>query len=164
MAERSRNLVRRWFVQPLISQLKQGATPSKLALTLAVGMALGVFPILGSTTLLCLLAGAWLRLNQPVLQLFNYFLYPVQIALIPVFIRIGERLFHAPPMPFSVSQLLTFFKNDPAAFLRRFGMAGVHGIAAWALIAPALAVVAYRLLVPALRGLARAAGLEGDPA
>ncbi len=56
---------RRRIVAPVIAQLKQGATPEKLALTVALGFILGVFPILGSATLLCGLVAWALRLNSP---------------------------------------------------------------------------------------------------
>jgi hypothetical protein len=39
------------------SQLVQGITPQKMALTIALGLSLGIFPILGATTTLCALAG-----------------------------------------------------------------------------------------------------------
>ena len=45
------------LVPPLRSLLAQGLTPDALALSLAVGMTLGLFPIIGATTLLCLAAG-----------------------------------------------------------------------------------------------------------
>ena len=44
------------IVGPIVAQLRQGIAPEKVALTIALGMVLGVFPILGSTMLLCALA------------------------------------------------------------------------------------------------------------
>lgn len=38
---------RRQIVTPVVALLRQGATPEKLALSLALGIALGVFPVLG---------------------------------------------------------------------------------------------------------------------
>ena len=97
----------RRVVAPIVAQLKQGITPEKIALTLALGAVLGIFPILGSTTLLCALAGMWLRLNQPVIQLVNYFVYPAQVALLLPFYRAGESLFGQPHVPiFSVTELM----------------------------------------------------------
>lgn len=87
------------MVDPILSQLLQGISPEKIALTIVVGAALGVFPVLGASTLLCALVGMWLRLNQPILQLVNYAVYPLQIALIFVFLRIGERICGAAPCP-----------------------------------------------------------------
>ena len=54
---------KRRVVTPLIAQLKQGVTPEKLALTVALGLVLGIFPILGATTLLCGAAAIALRLK-----------------------------------------------------------------------------------------------------
>ena len=45
--------------------------PEQLALVLSLGLVLGVFPIFGLPTLLCLLAALGLRLNVAALQLLN---------------------------------------------------------------------------------------------
>ena len=58
IAAGGRSFWRRRVVEPIAGQLKQGITPEKIALTIALGMALGIFPILGSTMLLCALAAA----------------------------------------------------------------------------------------------------------
>ena len=83
----------RRVVAPIVQQLRQGITPQKIALTLALGGVLGIFPILGATTLLCGIAGVWLRLNQPIIQLVNYLVYPLQIALLIPFYRAGFPIF-----------------------------------------------------------------------
>jgi uncharacterized protein (DUF2062 family) len=78
------------------SQLTQGVTPQKIALTIALGINLAMFPILGSTTLLCAAVAFWLKLNQPIIQLVNWLAYPLQFAMLLPFIRIGEWLTRAP--------------------------------------------------------------------
>ena len=50
--------------EPVKDLLRLGLTPEKLALALAVGVATGLFPVIGSTTLLGLAAGTALRLNR----------------------------------------------------------------------------------------------------
>lgn len=145
----------RRVVGPILVQLKQGITPEKIALTVALGIVLGIFPILGSTTLLCALAGLWLRLNQPVIQLVNYFVYPLQIALLLPFYRAGETLFQQPHVPiFSVTDLMQRFQASPSQFLIDYGMVGVYGIVAWCLVAPLLIAAIYFATRPLLRGLA----------
>ncbi len=114
-----------------------------------------MFPIFGTTATLCLLFGALLRLNQPLLQLINWCATPLQFPAIYFFVRAGERITHAPPVTFSILGLAQRFRASPSAFLREFGMTGVRGILAWALIAPPLAAVLYLLLLPPLRRLAR---------
>lgn len=73
--------IHRRLVQPVIALLSQGITPEKIALSLAIGIVLGVFPVLGSTTLLCAAAAMVFRLNLPAIQLVNYIVYPLQLAL-----------------------------------------------------------------------------------
>lgn len=146
----------RRVVAPIVAQLKQGITPEKIALTLALGAVIGIFPILGATTLLCALAGFWLRLNQPVIQLVNYFVYPLQIALLLPYYRAGETLFGQPPVPiFSVTELAQRFQASPLQFMADYGLVGLYGITVWGLSAPPLIAVLYYGTRPLLRALAR---------
>lgn len=148
----------RRVIAPIVAQLKQGITPQQIALTLALGAVLGIFPILGATTALCAVAGVWLRLNQPLIQLVNYLVYPVQLALLIPFYRAGERLFGAEPVPIvDIPGLLARFGADPWRFVLDYGMVGLYGIAVWSLVAVPLAALGYFLLKPALVALARTA-------
>lgn len=137
------------------AQLTQGVTPQKVALTIALGVNLAMFPILGSTTLLCAAGAFWLKLNQPIIQLVNWLAYPLQFAMLLPFVRIGEWLLRAPRVSFSIPQLLQKFHDAPGNFLREFGMTGVHGIIAWLLIAPILTVLIYFTLLPTLKKLSQ---------
>lgn len=146
---------KRRIVTPVLGQLQQGVTPEKLALTVALGFTLGIFPILGSTMLLCALAGLVLHLNQPVIQLVNYVAYPVQFALLIPFYRAGEMLFRQPPTSLSIPLFFERIRADFWQFLRDFGMIAVHGIVVWAIIAPALIAAIYFTTRPLLRRLAQ---------
>ena len=152
----------RRIVAPIVAQLQQGITPEKIALTIALGVVLGIFPILGSTTLLCGLAAVALRLNQPVIQLVNYFTYPLQLALIIPIYRAGEILFFKTPVPLSIPFLFERFKADFGQFLHDFGIIAVQGIVVWCLLAPVLVGMFYLALRPVLRGLG--ARLQKAPA
>lgn len=146
---------KRRVLTPITNQLKQGITPEKIALTIALGLALSIFPILGSTTILCGLAALLLRLNQPVIQLVNYLAYPVQLLAIIPFYRAGETLFQQPHVPLSIPFLFARFRADVWQFLRDFGMIAVQGIIVWCLIAPVVIAAIYFLVHPPLRALAR---------
>ena len=150
-----RSFWQRRVVAPIVAQLRQGITPGQVALTLALGGVLGIFPILGATTFLCAVAGVWLRLNQPVIQLVNYLVYPLQIALLIPFYRAGERLFGADPVPIvNVPDLIARFGADPWRFLIDYGLVGLYGIVVWALVAVPLVALSYFLLKPMLVALA----------
>ena len=144
----------RRLLAPLRAQLTQGVTPDKLALTLAVGTACSLLPFLGGTTLLNLGAGLALRLNQPILQTVNYLLSAAQIALILVYVRLGEAIWRAPAMPLSISQLMTAFRADPWAFLQHFGWTGIHAATAWLISAPLIVAAIYFPLRPVMRRFA----------
>ena len=135
--------LRRWLVEPIINQLKRGITPEKLSWTIALGFTLGIFPIMGSTSLVCFIAGYFFKLNQAILHLFKSLTYPIHLALILVFIHLGQQLNGVPPLPFSISELMSQFKDSPAQFARDFGMAAWYGIEAWA--------IAALILIPLLR-------------
>ena len=141
-------------VAVIVAQFTQGFTPQKISLTIALGLNLAVFPILGSTTLLCALVAFCLKLNQPVIQLVNWLAYPLQFMLLLGFVRIGEWVMRAPPVSFSIPELLRKFEESPTKFMHDFGLTGVHGIVAWLLIAPFVAALIYFLLLPPLEKLA----------
>jgi uncharacterized protein (DUF2062 family) len=142
----------------ILAQFRQGITPEKIALTIALGLNLGIFPILGATTTLCLIAGLSLRLNQPVIQLVNWLASPLQLSLILVFVRIGESILRAPHISFSIPELFRKFHASPMNFFREFGLTGLHGILAWLIIAPFLTALLYFSLLPVLKKLSK----QGD--
>lgn len=157
---------KRRVVAPIAAQLAQGITPEKVALTIALGAILGVFPILGSTMILCALAGFLFKLNQPIIHLVNYFAYPLQFVLLIPFYRAGESLFGQPHVPLSIPLLFRRFAADSWQFLKDFGLIALEGIAVWLLIAPFAAALIFYTARPPLRLLAarlRPAKSQGTP-
>jgi len=73
--------------------LSQGISPERLALTLALGFAIGCLPMIGIPTALCLVIAFGLRLNLPAIQAANYAAMPLQVALIFPFVRLGGWMF-----------------------------------------------------------------------
>jgi uncharacterized protein (DUF2062 family) len=147
---------RRRIRDVLLSQLRQGITPEKISLTVALGVILSTFPILGTTTALCVLVGVCLGLNQPIMQLVNWLAFPLQLPGIYLYVRVGERLTGSPPVSFSITGLLPQFRAAPLQFLQQFGMTGARAVLAWLLIAPLIAALVYAAFLPPLRRLARA--------
>ena len=79
--------------------LKQGISPQRLALTLALGFAIGCLPMIGIPTALCLVVALGLRLNVPAIQAANYAAMPLQVALIFPFVRLGRWMFMSGGQP-----------------------------------------------------------------
>ncbi|WP_411827176.1 DUF2062 domain-containing protein [Luteolibacter sp. AS25] len=144
---------RRWIINPILKQLKQGTSPERLSWSVSLGITLGTFPIMGSTSLVCFIAGHLFRLNQPVLHLFKTLTYPVHLPLILVFIRLGQKINGVPLLTLSIPEMLGQFKDSPTRFARDFGVAALHGIEAWAICSLVLIPLVYFIALPLLRKL-----------
>ena len=145
----------RRLLRPILDLLRQGVTPEKIALSLTLGVALGVFPVLGSTTALCAVAALALRLNLPAIQIVNYFVYPLQIALLIPFFRLGEKLFRAPHLLLSVPQIYAMIHANMGGAIRSLWTTTWHAIIVWCVVAPVFVGVAYGILAPALHRVLR---------
>jgi uncharacterized protein (DUF2062 family) len=143
------------LVKPSLDLLKQGVTPEKLALSIALGAALGIVPALGWTTVLCALIAMIWRLNLPAIQTVNYFMYPLQIALILPFFRLGEKLFRAPHLPISVSQIYRMIHANLWNAIKFLWSTTWHALVVWAIVAPFLIALVYIILVPLFRRVLR---------
>ena len=139
--------------------LSQGATPNRLAASLAVGVALGLFP-LPFTTYLCLAAGALFGLNHPALQLANWGMYPLQLPGMVFFVIWGNRIFGHSALP-AVGELGKMLRASPLAFARQFGWAVAQGVAVWAVAAPLLALLLFFPLSFVLRKAMARKDLQG---
>lgn len=69
--------------------LREGMSPWRLALTLALGFSIGLLPFVGIPTVICLGLALVLRLNLPVIQAANLLAWPAQlVALLPL-VKLG---------------------------------------------------------------------------
>jgi uncharacterized protein (DUF2062 family) len=140
-----------WFKRkvkdPLLAELKQGITAKDLALASAVSLAIAVNPFIGTTTLLCLLAGKIFRLNHVVMQTINYFSYPLQIALIIPWIRLGEKLTGSEAQVIEFTQMKAEFSQSFANFVSKFCQLGVHAFLGWLVVVPWATWIVYRILL-----------------
>jgi uncharacterized protein (DUF2062 family) len=156
------SLLRRKIIGPILDLLRQGITPEKIALSIALGLTLGVTPVLGSTSLLCLLAAVLLRLNLPAIQLVNYFVYPLQFALLVPFIRAGEWIFAARPVRISLAQILGLIRADTWTAIATLWTATMHALVAWLALGSLASLLIYALLTPALGRLGESLRAESQ--
>jgi uncharacterized protein (DUF2062 family) len=150
--------LRRRVVDPLLTQVRQGLSPAGLAWGLAVGLGLGTFPVLGTTTLLCVGVGLAFRMNHPALQTANYLAYPLQLALLVPEVRLGEWVLRAPRMPLSLGSLVASVRAEPLRALAGLGPLLGHACLGWLIIAPPVVILVGLLLLPLFRTLARLRG------
>ncbi len=148
--------LRRRFAGPILDLLRQGISPEKIALSIALGLTLGVTPVLGSTSLLCLLAAVVFRLNLPAIQLVNYFAYPLQIALLIPFLRLGEWMFSDQPANVSLAGVFGLIRADVWTAITTLWTATMHALVAWFALGSLASLLIYVLLTPVLKRLGEA--------
>jgi len=143
----------RKIIDPIIALLKQGITYRKIALSIALGISLGIFPVLGTSTLLCVLAAVIFRLNLLAIQLVNYLVYPLQLLLLIPFFRAGELLLSDARVTVTLNIVVGRFKADWLGALNLLWETLIHAAVVWLLISPILTLLMYHLLKPAMRRL-----------
>lgn len=146
----------RRIVLPLLELLRQGITPEKLATAIAVGAILGVFPVLGSTTLLCAAAAAILRLNLPLIQIVNTIVYPLQLILLIPMLQLGQRLFGAPPLPLTLPLIFDMIRASVWNTIASLGSATARAIVVWLCLSWIVALAIYFASLLPLRMLKKA--------
>jgi uncharacterized protein (DUF2062 family) len=132
------SVLQRVAVGPVKRLLRMGATPERLAWSLAVGLVVGVNPLIGSTTLLVLGLAAVFRLNMVASQVGNHAMYPVEIAMFPVFIKLGSLVFSTKRLPIEGSNLLAAAKQHPWDTTRLLWLWEWHALVVWAVFAAVL--------------------------
>ncbi|HUD22194.1 MAG TPA: DUF2062 domain-containing protein [Acidobacteriaceae bacterium] len=143
------NWIYRHGVLPILALLRMGATPRSLAWSIAAGMLIGINPVVGSTTLLCLAVTFRFRLNVVATQIANHVMFPLEIVLLIPFIRLGSRVFHTAAMPLAPGEFLRAARSAPLALTHNLWMWVWHAFVLWA----AMALVAVPLLALALTAL-----------
>lgn len=142
---------RRRVATPLRALLLQGASPEKLALAVAMGFTVGVFPILGTTTMMTVVLAAVFRLNQAATQVGNAFSsLPYFLLLVP-FVRLGEFMTGAEPFPLDVGMLRETAREGFIPMLKTFGEALACGILGWAVALPFMVAAVYFACLPLIR-------------
>ena len=143
------------------SWLLQGISPKRLALTLALGFAIGCIPVLGVTTTLCIAVALTWRLNFPVIQAANWAAAPLQLVLIVPFVRLGGRIFaFGSHRTVEIGSLL---HTSPLALILQVGGMAGQALLAWLLIAiPMVALMTVMLTTLLRRVPAFAQAESGD--
>jgi uncharacterized protein (DUF2062 family) len=141
--------------------LRQGISPRRLALTLALGFAIGCIPVIGIPTVACLALALALRLNLPAILAANFVAWPFQVALIFPLVRLGGWLFASGSRPSMNAAAL--LHASPLVLVSQLSSLAAHALLAWLLIAiPAVLVLTAALTVVLRRVPVLAAAHAGD--
>jgi uncharacterized protein (DUF2062 family) len=143
---------------PLLALLMEGLSPSKLALSVALGAWIALFPALGVTVLLCIVVALVFRLNMVALQTANFAAYPLQFVTIFPFFRAGEWLFDSPPLKMSPREFVALVTQDPVGAVSKFWVVTWQGAIVWALMGALMVPLAWAALTPVFTRAAHTLG------
>ena len=137
--------------------LRQGISPRRLALTLALGFAIGCIPVVGIPTVVCGALALAFGLNLPAIQAANYAAMPFQLALIVPFVKLGGRLFSAGSG--RAIDAMALLHSSPSVVVSQMGWLTLQALLAWLMVAvPAVALLTATLTAVLRRVPAVAAG------
>lgn len=141
----------RKLILPFVELLKQGVSAEKIALTVALGISLGVTPVIGSTTLLCTLAALTLRLNLPAILAVNGAVYPLQLTLLVPFLRAGAWAFRVEGPKISIAEIFHLIRANAWHAITTLWVATLHALLIWLLAACVVSGSVYLILSAVLR-------------
>lgn len=144
-------ILRERILRPARQLLQQGTSPEEAALCIALGTGISICPLIGLPTILCTILAARFRLNLPLIQSVNYSFTIPQWALLFPFIRIGEWMYQADPLPLSVTEIKELLDDNFFASAGFLWHTALHAASAWILFAIPLSLLVYVLLLPVLR-------------
>jgi uncharacterized protein (DUF2062 family) len=123
----------------------QVAPAEAIALCVALGLTLGVCPVVGCPTIFCALAAILLRMNLPAIQFVNYLASPLQLTLLVPFVRLGAWLFRGDPSATA--------SHHPYAWQAAHNVitASLHAFVAWFCVCVPTGLLLYGLLLFVLR-------------
>jgi len=144
------------------SMLKEGMSLRKIALCLALGTVLGIFPVLGATTLLCTVAALTLRMNLPAIQVVNYMVYPLQLVMLAPFYSTGSWLFKQQGWPLINKDLIGLLQKDFWGSMASLWDLTFYAILTWLVLSPLLILLLYSVSKPVIRALAAHCGASSS--
>ena len=151
---------RRRVAGPLLALLRQGLAPETLALTVALGVAAGLVPVLGAITTVAAVLALRLRLNMAAIQLISHLMTPVQLLLLVPLLRQGARLLgNAHEQNLSLAQVRHLFATDWRAALHLLWRAELGAVVLWLLASVPVVAVVYFVLRPLFRRMAASRGV-----
>lgn len=145
------NFLKDRIVQPTIGFIKSGVSPEQLAVAFSLGIVVGVIPLLGCTTLICMGLAFSLRLNMAALQLINYLMFPLQLLLFIPFFHAGGYIFEPLEIPVSVASISEMMSNDFWGTIGKLWLANLQALLVWLALAIPSYFVLYAILSRTLK-------------
>jgi len=136
---------------PLLYHLRKGMSVEKMSLTLALGICLGIIPILGVSTWILVILALIFKLNIPAIQLVNYTISIFKYILFVPFLKLGQKIFFPNESSIKLNHILADYQADFFGTMKTFWHMNLGAVIIWALIAIPLGLLIYYKSQPLLK-------------
>lgn len=128
---------------PIRLALKNGISQKRLAVSLALGITIGLIPFYGVTTLLVGIVAIALRLDFVIMQVVHYVVHPVQLLLLIPFFKAGNLLIAKNTVDFSISEYFALFRENFWFALSELWKINLSAVVVWFIISIPLSYGLY---------------------
>ena len=134
------------WVRKGLALFKQGLSPRALALSITLGVVIGILPLFGIATWIVTFLAVSLRVNLPITIFTLYAVSPLHLILFLPFIKLGEWLLSIDATIISLDAIHLAFKTDFFKALYDLSFELAYGVLAWAILAIPIAAIVYFML------------------
>jgi uncharacterized protein (DUF2062 family) len=120
-----------------------GLTPDKLAFSVTIGIIAGIFPVLGTTTLLSLFLTLLFRQNIVIVQSVQWLFALLQIILIIPFMQFGAFLLNQQAIHISMQEINAAFQPGFISGIKTIGIFQLYAILSWTILAIPASAISY---------------------
>jgi uncharacterized protein (DUF2062 family) len=122
-------------------------SPAENALSLTLGFYLGIFPVFGTTTLLCLAVILIFRLNPALVLAMNWITTPLQLIFIYPFLKIGRILFFDDDNILPGVSIKMWLHSESWDAARHLFESVIGGVVVWGMVSIATGYFLYKLFL-----------------
>lgn len=129
----------------LSSLLKKGLSRRSIALSMSIGLVVGVLPLFFVNTAIVAFLSILLRLNLPLALFCCYAITPLHIILFIPFIKMGEWLLSLEHSFLTMDKIQSAFSESVIGALKELSFELAYGVMAWGVCALPAACILYYL-------------------
>jgi len=122
---------------------KEGLTAEQIAFSITIGIVAGLFPVIGTTTLVSVLLTLLFRQNILIVQAVQWILGLVQIFLIIPFMQFGAFILNQHGIHISMHQINIAFEPGFLAGIKTVGILQLYAILTWIILSIPASAISY---------------------
>jgi uncharacterized protein (DUF2062 family) len=131
------------FLIPFRLVPKEGLTAETLAFSITIGIVAGLFPVIGTTTLVSVLLTLVFRQNLMIVQAVQWLLGLAQVFLIIPFMQLGAFILNHPGLHITMHQISNAFAPGFFSGLKTVGVLHLYAIMTWSILAIPASAISY---------------------